>query len=107
MVESTIHWREGLGWHGLGCLVGPVHRDAIPILVALSLIAVAVHGAIEHLLEWARRHDDFLPSADDDSFVASLMHPVAEPGKYAGWIAPPRIGIDNRPGDFEYVKLAG
>jgi hypothetical protein len=55
IVESTIHWREGLGWHGLHCLVGPVHRDAIPILAALSLVAVAAHGAIEHLLAWARR----------------------------------------------------
>ncbi len=55
MVESTIHWREGLGWHGLHCLLGPVHRDAIPILAGLSLVAVALHGAIEHLLAWARR----------------------------------------------------
>ena len=55
MLESTIHWREGLGWHGLRCLTGPVHRDAIPVLAALCLIAVAIHGAIEHLLEWARR----------------------------------------------------
>jgi hypothetical protein len=55
MTESTIHWRDGLGWHGLGCLLGPIHRDAIPILAALSLLAVAVHGAIAHLLAWARR----------------------------------------------------
>lgn len=55
ILESTIHWREGLGWHGLHCLVGPVHRDALPILAALSLLGVAVHGAVEHLLSWARR----------------------------------------------------
>jgi hypothetical protein len=55
MTESTIHWRAGLGWHGLGCLFGPVHRDAIPILAALSLLAVGVHGAIVHLLAWAQR----------------------------------------------------
>jgi hypothetical protein len=55
MLESYIHWREGLGWHGLHCLVGPVHRDAVPILAALSLLAVAVHGAIELVLAWARR----------------------------------------------------
>jgi benzoyl-CoA 2,3-dioxygenase component B len=30
---------------------------------------------------------------------------VREPGKFAGWIAPPIVGIDNKPGDFEYVKL--
>ncbi len=55
LLESYVHWRAGLGWHGLQCLLGPVHRDAIPILAALTLVAVAVHGAIEHLLAWARR----------------------------------------------------
>ncbi len=55
MLESYIHWRAGLGWHGLHCLTGPVHRDAIPVLAALSALAVALHGAIEHLLAWARR----------------------------------------------------
>jgi benzoyl-CoA 2,3-dioxygenase component B len=34
------------------------------------------------------------------------MKPVAEPGKFAGWIAAPKVGIDNKPGDFEYVKIA-
>jgi benzoyl-CoA 2,3-dioxygenase component B len=57
--------------------------------------------------EWARRRDQFLPSSDDEAFVASLMRPVTGPGKFAPWIAPPRTGIDNKPGDFEYVKLAG
>ncbi len=33
------------------------------------------------------------------------MTPVNEPGKYAGWIAAPKVGIDNKPGDFEYVKI--
>lgn len=55
MLESTIHWREGLGWHGLRCLTGPVHRDAIPVLASLTLIAVAIHGAVELLVAWARR----------------------------------------------------
>jgi benzoyl-CoA 2,3-dioxygenase component B len=55
--------------------------------------------------EWQRRRDEFLPTAEDNAYLASLMRPVVEPGAYAGWIAPPRIGIDNRPGDFEYVKL--
>jgi hypothetical protein len=55
LLESTIHWEEGLGWHGLSCLTGPVHRDAIPILVALSLVAVAVVTAAEHVVAWMRR----------------------------------------------------
>jgi benzoyl-CoA 2,3-dioxygenase component B len=57
--------------------------------------------------EWQRRRHEFLPSAEDGDFIAGLMLPVPEPGAYAGWIAPPRLGIDNRPGDFEYVRLSG
>ena len=38
--------------------------------------------------------------------IESLMRPVAAPGHYAPWIAPPRAGIDNKPGDFEYVRMA-
>ncbi len=55
---------------------------------------------------WNARRDDWLPDAADGEFIQSLMKPETEPGKYAGWIAPPKIGIDNKPGDFEYVKLA-
>ncbi len=47
----------------------------------------------------------WLPTHVDGDFIQSLMQPVSEPGEYAGWIAPPRMGIDNKPGDFEYVKL--
>jgi len=48
---------------------------------------------------------DWLPSSDDGDFIQSLMVPVTEAGKYASWIAPPKVGIDNKPGDFEYVQL--
>jgi len=33
------------------------------------------------------------------------MKPQSEPGVFASWIAPPKVGIDNKPGDFEYVKI--
>ena len=42
----------------------------------------------------------------DADFILGLMRQVVEPGKFASWIAPPLRGIDNKPGDFEYVKLA-
>ena len=48
---------------------------------------------------------EWLPTHADGDFIASLMKPCYEPGKYAGWIAPPKVGVDNKPGDFEYVKL--
>jgi hypothetical protein len=55
LLESYVHWRAGLGWHGLHCLVGPAHRDAIPFLWSLSLLAAAVLAAVEHLVCWMRR----------------------------------------------------
>jgi benzoyl-CoA 2,3-dioxygenase component B len=55
---------------------------------------------------WNRNKDQWLPSKDDGDFIVSLMKPVTEPGQFASWIAPPRVGIDNKPGDFEYVKIA-
>ena len=48
---------------------------------------------------------NWLPTHADGDYIQSLMVPEYEPGKYAGWIAPPKVGIDNKPGDFEYVKL--
>jgi benzoyl-CoA 2,3-dioxygenase component B len=55
---------------------------------------------------WQRRKAEWLPSKEDGDYIASLMKPHYQPGKFAGWIAPPKVGIDNKPGDFEYVKLA-
>ena len=49
---------------------------------------------------------DWLPNDDDMGFISSLMKPCHEPGKYASWIAPPRVGVNNQSGDFEYVKIA-
>jgi benzoyl-CoA 2,3-dioxygenase component B len=33
------------------------------------------------------------------------MQRVTEPGKTAGWIAPPEGGINNLPPRYEYVRL--
>jgi benzoyl-CoA 2,3-dioxygenase component B len=75
---------------------------------AIGLFAdasVTPEGQLISREEWAKKKDDWLPSKADGDFIQSLMKPVWEPGKFAGWIAPPRVGIDNKPGDFEYVKL--
>ena len=54
LFESYLHWRAGIGFHGISCLVGPVHRNVIPLLAALSLTAAALAEAAEHLLGWMR-----------------------------------------------------
>jgi benzoyl-CoA 2,3-dioxygenase component B len=95
--------------------------EGLGIPFALKLPHVAFHRHIGEFAEvhadldgkllteaqWTKRHDEFLPSASDRAFIESLMVTQTEAGKYAGWIAPPKVGIDNKPGDFEYVKIAG
>ena len=94
--------------------------DKAGIKFQLTLPSVAFNRAIgefrsvhaspdgQHLSdgEWAARRDEWLPSKDDGAFIESLMKPCWEPGKYAGWISAPKVGIDSKPGDFEYVKIA-
>jgi benzoyl-CoA 2,3-dioxygenase component B len=46
-----------------------------------------------------------MPSAEDRAYVASLMGRVVEAGKFANWIAPPAMGINRQPVDFEYVRF--
>ncbi|MBL8989157.1 MAG: benzoyl-CoA 2,3-epoxidase subunit BoxB [Gemmatimonadetes bacterium] len=67
-----------------------------------------IHGNPLTTDVWSSRRDEMLPNGDDQAYIEGLMAatPERQPGKYAGWIAPPRVGIDNKPGDFEYVKLA-
>ena len=66
-----------------------------------------VDGSPRTADEWKARSALVLPTTSDQAFIEDLMKDtVTEPGQFAGWIAPPRVGIDNKPGDFEYVKLA-
>jgi hypothetical protein len=55
VLESYLHARAGLGVHGLRCLLGPVHRDALPILASLAVIVTALGAALDHVIAWMRR----------------------------------------------------
>ncbi len=54
---------------------------------------------------WAQRKAGWLPSESDRAYVKGLMKRVTEPGKVAGWIAPPERGVGTHPPDYEYVRL--
>ena len=53
---------------------------------------------------WDARSREWLPNDADETYIKSLMKPVYERGKMAGWIAPPAKGINGLPEDFEYVR---
>lgn len=67
---------------------------------------ISPSGTILDADAWNRAQSKWLPTDEDLTFVRSLMHPVYEPGKIAGWVAPPVQGINGKPFDYEYVYLA-
>ena len=66
---------------------------------------VSPDGRVLSEVEWAANERNWLPSEEDRAYVASLMGRVIEPGKMANWIAPPPVGINKQPIDFEYVRF--
>ena len=54
---------------------------------------------------WRASAPQWLPTDDDRDYVKSLMGRVTEQGRYANWIAPPVVGINRQPLDFEYIRF--
>jgi hypothetical protein len=75
LLEAYIHWRSGMGWHGLHCVFGPVHRDLIPIESALSLVAAAVVASAQLVAAWMRRTFALLRALPPS--LLSFTQPVA------------------------------
>jgi benzoyl-CoA 2,3-dioxygenase component B len=68
---------------------------------------VSPEGEVVSEAAWTHHAAEWLPTEKDHEFVRSLMGRVAEPGKFANWIAPPARGINNQPQNFEYVRFDG
>ena len=66
---------------------------------------VSPEGKVISEADWTHQHAHWLPDDEDRAFVHSLMGRVAEPGKFANWIAPPHQGVNKQPLDFEYVRF--
>jgi hypothetical protein len=77
LVESCIHYHEGLGWMGLRCIRGPVHADAAPILVGLSLVVAALVTAADHVVAALRRTAARCALARRLRPLAALPRPLA------------------------------
>ncbi|QIL81563.1 benzoyl-CoA 2,3-epoxidase subunit BoxB [Diaphorobacter sp. HDW4A] len=72
---------------------------------ALAGVRMSPDGRPVTEQEWQTRKDEWLASDADRAFVASLMQRCLAPGKFAGWIAPPVMGINRQPVDFDYVRF--
>ncbi len=104
-VAGVGRWNKVIEKAGIPFRLTVPHKAFNRQIGTLAGVKVSPDGRVVSEAEWAAKVDEWLPSAEDRAFVASLMGRVVEPGKFANWIAPPVMGINRQPVDFEYVRF--
>jgi len=99
-------WNRIIADHGIDFELRLPHRGFNRRVGEFSEYAISPAGELMTHSDWARMSAQWLPSDADGDYVVSLMQPQYRAGQYARWIAPPKGGIDGKPGDFEYVRIA-
>jgi benzoyl-CoA 2,3-dioxygenase component B len=104
--RGVTRWNEIIRRHGIDVQLTLPHRAFRRAIGNFADMKVAPDGRVVGEAEWDAKQRDWLPTDEDRAYIGSLMDAVIEPGKFAGWIAPPARGINGRPLDFEYVRSA-
>ena len=104
-VAGVNRWNKVLEKAGIDFRLTVPHKAFNRRIGTLSGIRVSPDGTVLTEEQWNANVDKWLPTEEDRAYVASLMGRVVEPGKFANWIAPPPMGINRQPIDFEYVRF--
>jgi benzoyl-CoA 2,3-dioxygenase component B len=104
-IGGVERWNKVIDKAGIALRLKVPHKAFHRNIGALAGAKVSPDGRVVSEAEWKANVDAWLPSGSDRAFVASLMGRVVEPGKFAHWIAPPMMGINRQPVDFEYVRF--
>jgi len=104
-VGGVGRWNKVIEKAGIPFRLVAPHKAFNRKIGMLAGVKVSPEGRLVSEVEFAANEKRWLPSAEDRAFVASLMGRVVEPGKFAGWIAPPVMGINRQPVDFDYVRF--
>ncbi len=104
-MAGVQRWNKVLEKAGIDFRLTVPHKAFNRKIGTLSGIRVSPDGTVLTEEQWKAHVDQWLPTPEDREFVASLMGRVVEPGKFANWIAPPAIGINRQPVDFEYIRF--
>jgi len=102
---SLRRWNQVIEKSGFGFRLSLPHVAFNRRIGEFAGLHADAAGRIVSDPHWNAVAAGLLPSTDDNLYITSLMRPVRESGAFAGWIAPPKVGIDNKEGDFEYVKI--
>ena len=103
--RGLARWNQVLESHGVEYRFTIPHRFFNRNIGTSAGISVNPQGDVSTESEWQSQQGRWLPTAEDQAFVGSLMNRVTEPEKIAGWIAPPVRGINGQPWDYEYVRF--
>jgi benzoyl-CoA 2,3-dioxygenase component B len=103
--NGVKRWNQALGDAGLDVRLTLPHEGFNRQVGAYAGSYVSPDGTILDEGSWSARRDEWLPTPEDRQRVAELMKPEYEPGKFAGWIAPPQVGINAMPVEFDYVHF--
>ena len=98
-------WQTATVQAGIPTRLVTPHKAFNRNIGSLAGTRVAPDGRVLSQNEWNAMVDQWLPTAADRAYVASLMGRVVEPGKFANWIAPPAMGVNRQTADFEYVRF--
>ena len=104
-VAGVNRWNKVIEKAGIPLRLSVPHKAFHRNIGALKEVKVSPDGKVISEAEWKAKVDQWLPSGQDRAFVAGLMGRVVEPGKFANWIAPPVMGINRQPVDFDYVRF--
>ncbi|MDP4671846.1 MAG: benzoyl-CoA 2,3-epoxidase subunit BoxB, partial [Burkholderiaceae bacterium] len=104
-VAGVERWNKVLTKAGIPFQLRVPHKAFNRNIGALAGANVTPEGQVVSETEWKARAGEWLPSTEDRAFVASLMGRVVEPGKFANWIAPPAMGVNRMPIEFDYVRF--
>ncbi len=99
-------WNQVIKKHEIDHELRLPHRGFHRAIGLCAEVKVSPDGRVISEAEWDATKHEWLPSETDDQFVQSLMQPVTQIGRFANWIAPPARGVNGRPVDFKYVRLA-
>jgi benzoyl-CoA 2,3-dioxygenase component B len=98
-------WNREIAGHGIEFEITLPHVAFNREIGEFADLSVSPTGEVLTAEEFERSRDQWMPTADDKAYIESIMRPHHEPGVFAPWIAPPTKGINQKPTDFEYVKL--
>jgi benzoyl-CoA 2,3-dioxygenase component B len=103
--RGVRRWNRELEQAGLAQRLVLPHEGFNRQVGAFAGYHISPGGELLEEQSWSAQAPGWLPTADDRAQVAGLMRPHYEPGEFASWIAPPGVGINDLPVEYDYVRF--